>query len=114
VLEKNWALKESADELKQFQALRKGEQPLGEGSKTILDHGAQWYAYRLTHSEFHDSKPGPGGKMLHDICKEALDQIVDPKPAGRPASPALLQFKEEFEKRFVQRLQEVSKNRSQA
>src|SRR5260370_390868 len=66
VLEKNWGTKESADELKQFQAWRKGEQPLTDASKTILEHGAQFYAYRLTHSEFHDSKPGPGGKMLHD------------------------------------------------
>jgi len=110
ILEKDWGQKEAADELKQFQALRKAEQPFAESSKTILEHGAQWYAYRLTFSDYHDSKPSTRDKkMLHDITKEALDQIVDPKPGGKAASPALLQFKEEFEKRFVKRLQEVSK-----
>ncbi len=105
VLEKDWG---KSDELKQFQALRKGEQTYSDANKALLDRGAQWYAYRLTHSEFHE--PKPGGKSVHDLCKDALDQIVDPHPGGRPASPALLTFKEEFEKRFVPRLQEVSKN----
>ena len=98
--EKDWG-KEGADELKLFQSLRKGEQPITEAHKALLDRGAQWYAYRLTFSEFHD--PGKtGAKSIHNICQEALDQIVDPR-VGRP-SPNLLQFKEEFDKRLVKRL----------
>ncbi len=83
VLERNWGDKEFADELKQFQAIRRAEQPMPE-NKAILDRGAQWYAYRLTHSEF--LSPKAGAKSIHDLCKEAVDQIVDPRPAaGRPA-----------------------------
>jgi hypothetical protein len=107
VPEKDWRARENSEEPKQFESLHKGEQPITEANKAILDHGAQWFAYRLTWSEFHD--PQPGSKNLHAICNEALAQIVDPK-AGRP-SPNVLQFKEEFEKRFVVRLQEVTKNR---
>ena len=107
-LEKDWGSRQHSDELKQFQALRKGEQPITDENRALLDRGAQWYAYRLTHSEYHESKLS--GKNLHEICKEALEQIVDPRPAGRPASPAVLAFKEEFEKKFVARLQEVTKN----
>ncbi len=106
VPEKNWG-KEATDELKVFQSLRKGEQPITEANKALLDRGAQWFAYRLTFIEFHD--PGKAGATsIHKICQEALDQIVDPR-VGRP-SPNLLQFKEEFDKRFVKRLQEVTKN----
>ena len=39
VLDKNWGAKESADELKQFQALRKGEQPITDANKALLDRG---------------------------------------------------------------------------
>jgi hypothetical protein len=110
VPEKDWGARENADELKQFDALRKGEQGIADSNRPLLDRGAQWFAYRLTWSEFHD--PKPGGKTIHTICNEALGQIVDPK-SGRP-SPNLLQFKEEFDKRFVVRLQEVAKNPSLA
>ncbi len=103
VPEKDWGVRENSDELKLFDSLRKGEQPITEANKAILDRGAQWFAYRLTWSEL------PNSKTIHHICNEALAQIVDPK-VGRP-SANLLQFKEEFEKRFVIRLQEVTKNR---
>jgi hypothetical protein len=108
VLDKDWGTKDFADELKQFQVLHRGEQPITDANKVLLDRGAQWYAYRLTHSIYHE--PKVGGKTIHEICKEALDQIVEPKPSGRPAKQSLLTFKEEFEKRFVPRLQEVTKN----
>ena len=47
--------------------------------------GSSVVAYRLTHSEL--LVPKAGAKSIHDLCKEALDQIVDPPAAGRhPAS----------------------------
>jgi hypothetical protein len=107
VPEKDWGSREASEELKQFEKLRRGEQPITEADRALLDRGAQWFAYRLTHSEFQEGKPG--SKTLHHITKDALDQIIDPK-ATRP-TPNMLQFKEEFDKRFVTRLQEVTKNR---
>ena len=99
----DWSSKEHADELKRFQSLRKGEKPYTEADKQIVEHGAQWYAYRLTHSEFHDAKLN--GKMIQDIGRDALDQVVDTRPGKVPKAK---DFMEEFGKRFVVHLQEVS------
>src|SRR5262245_6308973 len=55
ILDKDW--KEVPEELKTFQAIRRGEQAPG-GAAEILDHGAQWFAYRLTHDEYQQPKPG--------------------------------------------------------
>ena len=95
--------------MKLFQSCRENSRSRDQQANT--DRRAQWYAYRLTHSEYHDSAKA-AAKSLHSIYQEALDQIVDPR-VGRP-SPNLLQFKEEFDKRFVKCLQEVSKNRRPA
>ena len=68
--------------MKQFQELRKG----GSLAKKdeVLDHAAQWYAYRLSHTEHQD--PKPSSKGMHDLVREALDQIIlgDRKAGLRP------------------------------
>lgn len=104
VLDKDWSQKDKSDEMKAYQALRKGDRPVTESDRQIIDHGAQWYAYRLTHTEYH--RPKPSGRTLQDITKEAMDQIADPAKAPRQQQV----FIEEFGKRFVARLAEVTKN----
>jgi hypothetical protein len=106
-LQKDWKSKDGAEELKTFQAMRRGELPITDANRPLIDRGAQWYAYRLTFSEIHE--PKLNDKSLHDVLKEGLDQIVDPK-ATRQLPAALAQFKEEFDKRFVVRLHEVVKS----
>jgi hypothetical protein len=104
-VEKHWG-KESGDELKLFQTYRRGD-PNAKLSPDVLDHAAQWYAYRLTQSEFQEPKNNPE-KGMHYLVKEALDQIVDPRVKAPTAKQS--EFKEEFDKRFVARLKEVVVN----
>src|SRR5262249_10168632 len=106
VLDNDWSKDDK--ELKAFQAYRRGDagsQPPAE----VLDHAAQWYAYRFTQEQFYkDVKPGAKG--MHDLLKDALDQIVDPRDSAKKPTEAQLQFKEEFDKRFVKGLVRVAKN----
>jgi hypothetical protein len=104
ILDKDWA--KEAEELKIFHAYRKDTSSITI-TPEILDHAAQWFAYRFTHSDFQE--PKVGGKGMHDLLKDALEQVVDPRGARKPTEGELL-FKEQFDKRFVARLQEVTKN----
>src|SRR5258708_2568647 len=45
LIPEDWS--KNAAEMKQFQEIRKGTLPPTRGE--VLDHAAQWYAYRLTH-----------------------------------------------------------------
>src|SRR5205085_6856484 len=98
-----------ADELKQFQAMRKGDVSVAFSSE-IIDRGAQWYAYRLTHTEYHETGTGAGHRAMHDLVKEALEQIQNPRAAGKRPTEAHLAFIAEFGKHFSGRLREVVKN----
>lgn len=104
-MEKDWRTDQS--ELREFQALRRGDRPVG-GKETdqILDHGAQWFAYRFTHSEHQMGKSG--FKSMQELRREVFDQIIDPR--GKPVAGNQQVFMEEFGKRLTARLQEVSKN----
>src|SRR5205814_8560153 len=51
--DKDWS--KDASEMKQYQEVRKGSSPSNRSE--LLDHAAQWYAYRLTHTEHQDSRP---------------------------------------------------------
>src|SRR5581483_1460 len=98
----NWA-----DEEKTFQSLRKGDQPITDDALALIDHAAQWYAYRLTFAEYQDPS---GSKTMHSLVKDAWDQIVDPYDAKRPLNALQKSFAEEFNKRLALKLQEVVKN----
>jgi hypothetical protein len=104
ILDKKWD--KDDQELRVFLAYRRDPLKV-QITPEILDHAAQWFAYRFTHDEFYkDVKPG--AKAMHDLLKEALEQVVDPH--ARKVPEEQLQFKEQFDKRFVARLQEVTKN----
>jgi hypothetical protein len=94
-------------ESKQFQELRKGGSAANKGE--LLDHAAQWYAYRLTHAE-HQEPKSTSSRGMHDLVKEALDQIIDLRDPKKPATRAQQEYMKEFGKRFTSRLQEVVKN----
>jgi hypothetical protein len=102
---KDWG--KDSEEMKTFQSYRQGN-PAAPVTPEILEHGAQWYAYRFTHEEFQRPKTS-GAKEMHDLLKDALDQVVDPKDPRSP-SPGQLQFKDSFDKKFIARLREVTKN----
>ncbi|HLJ96811.1 MAG TPA: hypothetical protein VKU02_26795 [Gemmataceae bacterium] len=102
--EKDWS-KDTA-ELKHFQEIRKGVSVANKSE--ILDHAAQWYAYRLTHTEHQD--PKPSFKGMHDLVREALEQIIDLRTPRKPPSAAERAYMEEFGKRFTACLREVAKN----
>jgi hypothetical protein len=104
LLDKDWS-KETA-ELKQFHELRKGGSLANAGE--LLDHAAQWYAYRLTHTEYQEPKLASPG--MHDLVRQALDQIIDLRDPRKPATRAQQEYMKEFGKRFAARLQEVVKN----
>ena len=91
--------------LKQFQEIRKGVAP---PNGELLDHAAQWYAYRLTYTEHQDTKPTPPGMQV--LVREALDQIVDLRDPKKPPSAGQRAYMEEFGKRFSACLREVAKN----
>ena len=104
LLDKDWN-KENT-ELKQFQELRRGGSPANAGE--VLDHAAQWYAYRLTHTEYQEPKPSSPG--MHDLVRQAVDQIIDLRDPRKPATRAQQEYMKEFGKRFAARLHEVVKN----
>jgi hypothetical protein len=96
------------DEFKLFQSLRGGDPPVSATNKATIDRGAQWYAYRLTHVEYHQDGDATKSatKSMHDVVREALQQIVDP----RRATPQQQAFRDEFGKQMTLRLSEVLKN----
>src|SRR5919201_1254314 len=98
------------EEYNQFQALRKGEQPVDRSAESILDHGAQWYAYRLTDVQAQQGKLAPGVRPMHDLVREAFEQIIDPRDPRRPPNQQQLAFAEEFGPRFTRCLHQVVKN----
>lgn len=102
--DKDWS-KDPAEQ-KQFQEIRKGASSANRSE--LLEHAAQWYAYRLTHTEHQDSRPSTKG--MHDLVKEALEQIVDLRDPKKPPKPAERAYMEEFGKRFTACLREVVKN----
>ncbi len=95
-----------AEEEKVFQNLRKGNEAITPDGEAIIDHGAQWYAYRLTFTEFQDGS----SRSMHTLVKEGLEQILDPYSAKQPLGPQQKAFAEEFNKRLALKLQEVVKN----
>lgn len=102
--DKNWS--KDAAELRQFEQIRKGAAPATNGE--LLDHAAQWYAYRLTHTEYQEPKGSFQG--MHYLVKDAFDQIVDLRDPKKPATAAQRAYMEEFGKRFAACLREVAKN----
>ncbi len=102
--DKDWS-KDTA-EMKQFQEMRRGTSPATKSE--VLDHAAQWYAYRLTHTEHQDPKPSVKG--MHDLVKEAMDQIIDLRTPRKPPTAAERAYMEEFGKRLTVCLREVVKN----
>ena len=102
--DKNW--NNDAAEARQFEQIRKGAAQAN--NPELLDHAAQWYAYRLTHTEYQEPKGSFQG--MHYLVKDALDQIVDLRNPKRPASGAQRTYMEEFGKRFTAHLREVAKN----
>jgi hypothetical protein len=112
VPDKDWSKASEVAEARRFAAMRKGDQS-AKGGDDVLEHGAQWYAYRITYPDYQE--PKPGGRSMHDILKEALDQILDPRGqggglAGKPLNANQKLFIDEFGKRFAARLREVAKN----
>jgi len=103
--------KDGKDEAKQFELLRKGDEPITEDAKKTLDDAAKWYAYRLTDPRNQD--PTSGGKSMHDLVKQALAQLLDPRDQKKPLNANQRAFLEEFGKRLTARLEEVSKNRKE-
>jgi hypothetical protein len=93
-------------ELKAFQAYRDSGTPV---SAEILEQAAQWYAYRFTDETFQKGVK-PGAKGMHDLLKDALLQVIDPRDPNKKVSEAQLRFMEEFDKPFIKRLHEVVKN----
>lgn len=90
----------------QFDQVRKGAAP---ANSALLNHAAQWYAYRLTHTEYQEAKPPAKGGM-HELVKEATDQILDLRDPKKPLTAAQRAYMEEFGKRLTACLHEVVKN----
>jgi hypothetical protein len=107
---KNWDTTDK-EEAKQFESLRKGEQPVtGDDAKAALDDGAKWYAYRLSNPIYQGEDDPSKPSRIHDLVRQALQQIVDPRDQRNAANANQLLFKEEFDKRLIERLNEVSRN----
>jgi hypothetical protein len=104
VLDKEWP-KDAPEEFRLFQALRRGD-PSASASPEVIDHAAQWFAYRFTHAEYQE--PKLGGQGMHTLFKEAQEQIVNSR--DRSATATQQAFMEAFGPRFTARLQEVVKN----
>jgi len=102
---KDW--RADQDEVRMFQSMQKGELPVSPGAEAVIDHGAQWYAYRLT---YQDNQEAPARNKMHQLVKEALDQVLDPHDSHKPLNSQQQTFVEEFGKRFTERLHEVVKN----
>ncbi len=101
--EKDW--QKDREEARIFQQLRRGEQAVSPATEPILNRGAQWYAYRFTHTEYQETKPV--GLGMNEIRREAFEQIIDRQRQPNANQQA---FMEEFGKRFAARLGEVVKN----
>jgi hypothetical protein len=108
-IDRDWD-KEGKDEAKQFELLRKGDESLTEDAKKILDNAAKWYAYRLTDPRYQEPA---GGKSMHELVKQAVAQLLDPRDQKKPLNANQQAFLEEFGKRLTARLEEVSKNRKE-
>jgi hypothetical protein len=108
-IDKNWD-RADKEEARQFDSLRKGEQPVTEDAKSILDSGARWYAYRLTIPDNRGEEDPTKPSRMHELVKQAMAQIVDPRNTRNPPNANQLAFKEEFDKRLIDRLNEVSRN----
>jgi hypothetical protein len=91
-------------EFERFQRLRRGEAAVSRTDESLLDHAAQWYAYRLTDFESQDPQKS-GSKPMHELVRDAYEQIIDPKKAN--ANQQL--YMEEFSKRLIVRLHDVMK-----
>jgi hypothetical protein len=104
LLDKDWT--KDNTELRQFQELRKSGAVANAGE--VLDHAAQWYAYRLTHTEYQEPKPSSPGMRI--LVQQAVDQIIDLREPRKPATRAQQEYMKEFGKRFAARLHEVVKN----
>jgi hypothetical protein len=104
IIEKDWQ-KEAPEEFRIFQAARRGD-PSATLTPEIIDHAAQWFAYRFTHAENQEPKLGSQG--LHAIFKEAQEQIVNPR--DRSTTPGQQAYMEAFGPKFAARLHEVMKN----
>jgi hypothetical protein len=94
------------EESKAFTLMRKGEAPAaGAEAKKIMDDAAKWYAYRLTYLEHQ--QPKSGTKAMHELIKEAREQIIDLKKIQNP-TPQQQAFAEDFGQAFTNRLREVA------
>lgn len=98
--------KDGREDARQFQAMRKGEQP---PAADVLNRAAQWYVYRLTWTEYQDTSGKAGDRSIRDIAQEAMSQIpaVD---ARKPLTPQQQQFVRDYGKALTARLREVLKN----
>ena len=105
---KDWD-KEGKDEQKEFERMRKGDSLVTEENKAILDQAAIWYAYRLTQDIYQDT--ANTSKTMHELVKQAFGQILDRTDPRKQLTQAQQTFKDEFEKRFIARLSEVTCNR---
>jgi hypothetical protein len=107
---KNWDTADK-EEARQFESLRKGEQPVTADAQPILDDGARWYAYRLTIPEYLEDPNNPARpSRIHEVVRQAMLQIVDPRDTRNQPNSNQLLFKEEFDKRLIDRLNEVSRD----
>src|SRR5207244_9147728 len=96
------------EEMRQFEAMYRGERPVAsDEDRAILDNGAKWYAYRLTHLLYQESS---GTRTMHDLVKQAVSKIVDPHDTRRSPNANQLTFKEEYDKRLTGRHAKVTKN----
>jgi hypothetical protein len=97
----------SQDEVRTFEAMKKGDLPAtGSDARKVLDHAAQWYAYRFTQQEHQDST----SKGMQTLRKEAGDQILNPHDKQRRLSPQQVTFAGEFGRVYTDRLREVLNN----
>jgi hypothetical protein len=102
---KDW--RKETDENRTFQEMRKGEAPITKSNGAVLDHAAQWFAYRFTLPEYQEAGRTNGPAVLR---KEALDQLWDLHDTRNPPTAQQIEFMNEYCKRFVARLHEVVKN----
>ncbi len=100
--------KDKPEEEKAFQNLRRGDQPITPEAEAVIDHAAQWFAYRLTWTEYHEYLGT--NRTIHSLRDEGLKEIIDPNDPKTPLSGLKRTVAEEFNKRFAERLREVVKN----
>jgi hypothetical protein len=94
------------EESKAFASMRKGEASVNDAeAKKVIDDAAKWYAYRFTYLEYQQPKPGTRG--MHELIREAREQILDPKKI-KELTKQQQAFAEEFGKAFTNRLREVA------